>query len=76
MKNLYIGLMSGTSVDAVDAVLVEFFKNDFIIHESHSIDFPKDLQTDIQHLLSSFKLICYIWGILIIIGFTICRLCK
>ncbi|MFG1487723.1 anhydro-N-acetylmuramic acid kinase [Oceanospirillum sp. HFRX-1_2] len=38
MSNLYIGLMSGTSADGIDAALVEFKDATFRIH--HAIDIP------------------------------------
>lgn len=38
--NYYIGLMSGTSLDAIDAVLVSFSDNQPTLH--HAINFPLD----------------------------------
>lgn len=47
----YIGLMSGTSLDAIDAALFEFSSEGKLqLIESHSIPIPKDLRTDILTL--------------------------
>lgn len=49
--DLYIGLMSGTSTDAVDAVLVEFAsKGQLTIHASHCLVFDSSLKNSIIEL--------------------------
>ena len=50
-KGLFIGLMSGTSIDAVDAVLVRFSDNVEII-KSHSIPISEHLKNTILLLCS------------------------
>ena len=42
MTELYIGLMSGTSIDGIDAVLVEFDTNKSRILNSTSVDYDED----------------------------------
>ncbi len=42
MAELYIGLMSGTSIDGIDAALVEFDHGKSTIIASHSIDYDKE----------------------------------
>lgn len=41
---LFVGLMSGTSVDAIDAVLVEFAGADVHVHAVHSHPWPPQLR--------------------------------
>jgi len=40
----WIGLMSGTSMDSIDAVLVSFQGKTVRIHDTHSIPYPEDLR--------------------------------
>jgi len=44
---LFIGLMSGTSMDAIDAVLVEFDATSCRLRQSHSQPYPDDLAADL-----------------------------
>ncbi len=53
---LYIGLMSGTSVDGIDAVLVGFDNQKLELLGTHSMDFPDDLKGDILQLLRTFNI--------------------
>jgi len=53
MSKLYIGLMSGTSLDGVDAALVELNNNHNTIIEAHTQTFPKGLHDDILKLCTS-----------------------
>ncbi len=46
----YIGLMSGTSIDSVDAALVEFANNKIAIVASHEHPIPPKLKQDIVSL--------------------------
>jgi anhydro-N-acetylmuramic acid kinase len=52
---LYIGIMSGTSVDAIDLALVEFKENNLKMHAHYTANFPKDLQNEIINLISTFE---------------------
>lgn len=49
MAELYIGLMSGTSMDGIDAVLVDMTPNPLQLIASHSIPIPEKLRA---HLLA------------------------
>ena len=48
--NLFIGLMSGTSIDAIDAVLISFDNNTPDLIGSHSQPIPADLKASILQL--------------------------
>ncbi|MEK6730793.1 MAG: anhydro-N-acetylmuramic acid kinase [Pseudomonadota bacterium] len=50
MKNLYIGLMSGTSMDAVDAVLVDNANISPRIIATHKHEMPLSLKTELSKL--------------------------
>lgn len=41
---IFIGLMSGTSVDAIDAVAVSFKEHGLHIHQSHSHSIPRNIK--------------------------------
>lgn len=44
MTGLYLGLMSGTSIDAIDAVLVEIGRGSLTTHTTHAQPIPDDLR--------------------------------
>ena len=50
---LYIGLMSGTSLDALDAALVEISGGELQLRATHSHPLPEDLRDRIHALCSS-----------------------
>jgi anhydro-N-acetylmuramic acid kinase len=50
MSELYIGLMSGTSLDGIDAALVDFKDEKVRLVEFEYLPFPADLQNAIQRL--------------------------
>lgn len=50
MHKYYIGLMSGTSMDAVDAVLVDFHDHPPRLVETHSEPMPPELKMTLQTL--------------------------
>ena len=51
--DLYIGVMSGTSMDGVDAVLVEFSEGKVNELGFCSVGFPDDLKNDLQNMVST-----------------------
>lgn len=50
MSELYIGLMSGTSVDGIDAALVEFNDGKITLIDFHYQSFPEQLRRQIQQI--------------------------
>jgi len=50
MPELYIGLMSGTSLDGIDAALVDFKSTKARLVEFEYLPFPGDIQNTIQQL--------------------------
>ncbi len=52
MGGLYIGLMSGTSHDGVDAALVTIGSTDYTVHRTATAPYPKRLRRRIGALLS------------------------
>jgi anhydro-N-acetylmuramic acid kinase len=51
--NIYIGLMSGTSMDSIDAVAVIFRKTKLELVACHSIDIPEQVGQSIRRLCHS-----------------------
>ena len=47
INNLYIGIMSGTSVDAIDLVAIEIEDNHFSFIGGVNFEFPNHLRTKI-----------------------------
>ena len=52
MKELYIGVMSGTSLDGIDIALCEIDTQHCKLLESLEYQFPRDLKEEILHLIS------------------------
>jgi len=50
MAEYYVGLMSGTSIDAIDAVLVDLAENSPKILQTYSYPFPQDIHKEILSL--------------------------
>lgn len=53
MDELYIGLMSGTSLNGVDAVLLGFSGNQIKLMQTHSEPFPNELFASVQQLITT-----------------------
>lgn len=53
MKNLYMGIMSGTSLDGVDIVLCEIDSSSCKLLHSFEYQFPKELKRDILSIIST-----------------------
>ena len=49
-KNLYLGVMSGTSVDAIDIVAVKIFDDSFDLVDATSFQFEPTLRNEILEL--------------------------
>lgn len=50
MGELYIGLMSGTSLDGADVVIVELDGTDCLVHSTDTTPFPKQLSIQLRAL--------------------------
>ncbi|WP_163715240.1 anhydro-N-acetylmuramic acid kinase [Mangrovibacterium lignilyticum] len=50
----YIGIMSGTSLDGIDAILVSFKNQQIHKIESHSQAFPDDLKKELDQLICTY----------------------
>ncbi|RKD92209.1 anhydro-N-acetylmuramic acid kinase [Mangrovibacterium diazotrophicum] len=55
MSKLYIGIMSGTSMDGIDAVLISFENGKLSHLADHTMAFPEALQADLHKLIGSFQ---------------------
>ena len=53
MSEYYLGLMSGTSQDGIDAALVELDDRDFKIHRTSTTPYPDTLQRRVEALLAT-----------------------
>ncbi len=53
--NLHIGIMSGTSMDGIDAVLVDFSEGKVNVLQKHSEDFPINLKEKLDQLVRTFQ---------------------
>nr|WP_321356952.1 anhydro-N-acetylmuramic acid kinase [uncultured Draconibacterium sp.] len=51
----YIGIMSGTSMDGIDTVLVTFEDSSIQIIKSYTQAFPNDLKTEMYRLLNNYQ---------------------
>lgn len=47
MTDLYVGLMSGTSMDGIDAVVVSFDESKVQIHAAHTRPYPQELRNSL-----------------------------
>lgn len=60
MEQLYIGIMSGNSLDAVDLVLAAFPEDKIIVHASKSFDVPLNLKQKVLSLIPSSPISDYL----------------
>ena len=56
MGELYLGVMSGTSQDGVDAAIVEFDAAGSQIHRATTTPYPEELRARIAKLLTEPKI--------------------
>ena len=55
-RHHYIGLMSGTSLDGVDAVILAFQGDQCTVAHTHSLPYSQDLRTELLELhISGFN---------------------
>jgi anhydro-N-acetylmuramic acid kinase len=52
MPELYIGLISGTSMDGIDAVLASFANDKIRLHATHARSYPVELRNLLQHAIA------------------------
>ena len=52
MPDLYIGLISGTSMDGIDAVLASFANDKIRLHATHARSYPVELRNLLQHAIA------------------------
>jgi len=53
MPDYYIGLISGTSMDGIDAALVTFADNSVSLHATHAHAYPNELRDRLRHTIGS-----------------------
>ena len=53
VDGLYIGIMSGTSLDGIDTALVSFENNHFELVKTHSQAWPEDLKNRLKELIET-----------------------
>ena len=53
MPDYYIGLISGTSMDGIDAVLVAFTDNSMVLHATHAYAYPDEFRDQLRQSISS-----------------------
>ncbi|MCE4565845.1 anhydro-N-acetylmuramic acid kinase [Maribellus sp. CM-23] len=58
----YIGIMSGTSMDGIDTVLVGFEDNKILRVQMHSQSFPEKLKSVLTELINSYRSEIYVLG--------------
>lgn len=58
----YIGIMSGTSMDGIDAVLVGFEDNKILHVQMHSQSFPEKLKARLNELIDSYRAEIHVLG--------------
>jgi anhydro-N-acetylmuramic acid kinase len=59
---LYIGMLSGTSMDAVDCVLVSFGKGSPLVHDFRSFEIPLSTKKVLTHLIRNETIDLQLYG--------------